>query len=255
MRKEKINGHDFEFYDSIEDLPISQFHKYSKYILVDSGVGSDILSVTNRLNKVLQLIGIDDRKAYQEVLNLRNSIYMVMNEEDTRNKGFLCMTYKVDGKVWEDFSDNGINELYMMVQSSETVKLVEMFAEMKNKIDGELETYFPELFSDVADKNMQVLAEKRALLQLDSIINDTDNEEKIEKLSKKMSAYYKPKNFGNGEDNAEVVFDKQFESMCLTISKEFGGDVKNYSVMEFYSAYESLERQRKEFEKIKSRRK
>ena len=255
MRKEEINGHTFEFYDSIEDLPISQFHKYSKYILVDAGVGGDISSIDNRIGKILQLIGVDDKKAYQEVLNLRQSIYMVMNEADTRNKGFLCMVCKVDGKRWDDFSDSGIDELYMMVQSAETKELVKVFAEIKGRIDDELETYFPDLFSDVSSKNIEAIAEKRAMLQLDSIINDADHEEEIARLTKSMGGFYKPKSFEEGDENAEVMYDKQFEAMCLAMSKEFGGMVKGYSVMEFYSAYESLERQRKEFEKIKNRRK
>ena len=255
MKKVEINGHEFEFYDSIDELPISQFHKYSKYILVDSGIGSDITAIDKHIGNILKLIGVDDKKAYQEILNMRRSIYLTINEVDLKNKGFLCMVHKVDGKVWEDFSDSGVDELYMMVQSTDMLNLVSSFAEVKGKIDEELNTYFPQIFNDVADKNIEALANKRALLQLDSIINDTDHEEEIRKYEKLMSGYYTPKNFEDGEGNVEVNFDKQFEAMCLSISKEFGGDVKGYTIMEFYSAYESLDKQRKEFEKIKSRRK
>ncbi len=42
MKKVKLNGHKVVIYDSIDELPIVRFHKYSKMLLVDAGVGSDI---------------------------------------------------------------------------------------------------------------------------------------------------------------------------------------------------------------------
>ena len=42
MKKVKLGGHKVEIYDSIDELPMVRFHKYSKMLMVDAGVGSDI---------------------------------------------------------------------------------------------------------------------------------------------------------------------------------------------------------------------
>ena len=42
MKREVINNHIVILYDSIDELPIIRFHKYNKYMLIDSGIGSDL---------------------------------------------------------------------------------------------------------------------------------------------------------------------------------------------------------------------
>ena len=84
------------------------------------------------------------------------------------------------------------------------------------------------------------------------MLNDTDNSAEIAKLGELLSIGYKPLVF-DGKESVELQFDKQFEQMCLALSKEFGGKAKEYSVMEYYSAYERLERINKELERIKKK--
>lgn len=45
MKTVKINNHELKLYDNIDEMPIVNFQKYNKYIIVDSGLGSDIDSV------------------------------------------------------------------------------------------------------------------------------------------------------------------------------------------------------------------
>lgn len=254
MRHEVINGHKFEFYDTIDELPISRFHKYSKYILVESGIGSDIGAIDAHISKILRYMGVDIKKAHQELLNLRQCLYMISTGIDTKYRGFLYLTHKVDGVIWEDFSDSGVDALYEMIIEESVKRMCEVMGEVKSKIDSELSLYFPDLFSSSVEKNYVDLIRRRALLQLAHIIDGADTHEEVERLTNEMVKYHKPKSF-EGTESEEIKFDKQFETMCLAMSKEFGGIVKNYSVMEFYSAYESLDRQSKELKKIKSRRK
>ena len=42
MRELKIGKHSLKIYDSIEELPIVRHHKFSKLMLIDANVGSDI---------------------------------------------------------------------------------------------------------------------------------------------------------------------------------------------------------------------
>ena len=53
MKTAKVNGHTVEIFDSIDELNIRRFQKYNKYMLIDSGVGSD-------LQDIIAILGIDE---------------------------------------------------------------------------------------------------------------------------------------------------------------------------------------------------
>lgn len=251
MKEEKINGHRFEFYDSIEDLPIVRFHKYSKYMLVASGIGDSIADVDEHIERIMKLIDFDTAKAKRELLNMRHNIVTILSEQDIRHIGFMYFVYSVDGKVWEDFSDSGVHKLYEMVMDASELAMARAERDIRERLDEELRDYFPQVFEG-ENKNLLDYARKRALLQIDEVLNDTDNSAEIAKLGELLSIGYKPLVF-DGKESVELQFDKQFEQMCLALSKEFGGKAKEYSVMEYYSAYERLEKINKELERIKKK--
>ncbi|MGF2526095.1 hypothetical protein ACQUW0_27690, partial [Ralstonia pseudosolanacearum] len=45
----KIGKHTVEMYDTIEELPIVRFHKYQKLLLIDAGIGADIVAFDQRI--------------------------------------------------------------------------------------------------------------------------------------------------------------------------------------------------------------
>ena len=47
----KIGKHTVEMYDTIEELPIVRFHKYQKLLLIDAGIGADIVAFDQRIEK------------------------------------------------------------------------------------------------------------------------------------------------------------------------------------------------------------
>ena len=252
MRKEKLNGHEFEFYDEIGEMSIARFHSYSRYMLVACGVGDSLSDIDEHITKILQFISIDLKKAQRELLNLRQNLFMVASERDLRYKAFLYFTYKVDGKEWEDFSDSGIDELYQLVNGAKIKELNKVTNEVVGKIDDALRQYFPNFFDSSVEKNQIDLLRKRALLQVDEVLNGSDKGEEIGEITKKIFSVIVPKDFDN--DKAVVEFDRQFENMCLVLSKEFGSKVKDYSIMEFYSAYNLMNEQQKEINKIRNKR-
>lgn len=248
MKRVNIAGHSIEFYDSIENLPISQFHKYGKYVLVDAGIGDSLSDIDNHLGKIIDFLGVDTEKAHKELLNLRQNIYMVLTEQDLRHKSTVCLVKSVDGKDWTDFSDGGIEELYQMVRPAAIAVLDSTMKSIREKIDAELMIYFPSIYDTAHDKNVLVLMRKRAILQLEEIVYSVDHKQDIKALTERIMALEKVEEF-DGDNNAEIAFDKQFEDMCVAMAREFGGSVKGYTVMEFYSAYERLEKEQKEMKK------
>ena len=55
-------------------------------------------------------------------------------------------------------------------------------------------------------------------------------------------------------DKQSDDLDKQFEDMCLLMAKEFGGGIKRYTTMEFYTAFERLTKQYNEAKKFRNKR-
>ena len=253
MRKETLNGQKFEFYDDIASLPVERFHQYSRYMLVASGVGDSLDDIDKHIGRILQFLENDVKKARQEVLNLRQNLFMVLNQLDVHHKGFFFLTKSVNGEPWLDFSDDGIQELFKLAQGASVADINKVLSEVVRKIDDGLHQYFPEMFDDSVDKNYCELLRKRAMLQVDEILNGSDNSEALSEIAKEISAHFSPKDFEN--DKAIVEFDKQFENMCLILSKEFQGGVKGYTVMEFYSAYNLLREQQKEMKKHNKKKK
>lgn len=253
MITKDINGRKVVLYDSIEDLPITQFHRYSKFVLLESGVGDTIQDIDRHITKIINYLD-DPKKAYKEIVNLRQCLYFVMNEVDIHNKATLCLVKSIDGKEWTDFSDSGLDSLYALVNGTSERELNELANEVRKRIDENLMMYFPKVFEDASQKNYVDLLRRRAILQLGEIVKGEDNSEKIKVLTQEIYNMQSPKEF-MGEENDEIKFDKQFEDMCLLMAKEFGGGIKKYTTMEFYTAYERLLRQFNESRKIRNKRK
>ena len=228
MISKRLNGHDIVFYDSVEDLPVVQFHRYSKFLLVEGGIGDNINDIDRHISRILQFIRTDIKKATQEILNLRQCLYVVATEQDIHNKATLCLIKSVDGQDWTDFSDNGLDRLYEVVNGASLKELDEIAAKVRDAID--------------------------AMLQITAIVKEEDNSDKVEEVTQKILSMQNPKGF-MGADSEEVRFDKQFEDMCLLMAKEFGGGIKKFTTMEFYTAFERLTRQYNEAKKLRNNRK
>lgn len=245
------NGHVLEFFDDISQLPIVQFHLFSKYCLVSNGIGDSIASVNNHIEKIVSYIkGNNMDSAIAELKNYQKNLFMVANSKDIRHKAFLCLIKTVDGERWEDYSEEGIDRLYDLILTVPEKEMTELEAKLNKAIEDALIQYFPDLFSTAMEKNYEEILKRRAYLQLSEIIDRDDHHIEIDSLNARLLGWYSPKKF-EGKDNAEVEFDRQFEKMCLYLSKEFGGTPKKYTVMEFYSANSALQEQSKKLKKIK----
>lgn len=252
MKKVTLGGHIFEFYDAIDTLPIKQFHLYTKYILVLSGIGDSIDAIDNHIGKIASYIQNDPKRAVNELLNYRRCLYSIMTEADYRHKANLCLIKSVDGKKWEDFTDDGIQQLYEMVTTEEERKMKQFEIELKRKLDEELMTYFPEMFATSIEKNQDDLLRRRAMLQLAEILEGVDNTEAIKAIDNQLYAMADTNNF-EGNESAEIALDKRFEEMCLILAKEFGGAAKKFSVMEFYTANKILADRQKQLNKARKK--
>ena len=255
MKKVTLAGHKLVIYDSIDELPMVRFHKYSKMLLVDAGVGSDINDFDAHIERAVRYIrNGDNENGSKELENLRQCVYLILSEQSIKDLSFACLVAEMDGKPCDDLSEEGLAEVVRRLGAVPRKDFTKQLDEEKKKIDNELTVYFPDLFDDVMAREYYDTMKRRTQAMLEEII-EGENEERqkaINMMTERMVLYVKPKVFA-GRQSVEIQHDKAFESMCLTISRETHADAKRMTVMEYYNAYEYIRRLSKERQKQTSK--
>lgn len=243
MKSLLINKKIVRVYDSIDEMPIVNFQKYNKYLLIDSGIGSDADDIDAHIVKIAKFIKANNNnKALQELQNMRQNIYMVNNEISPKYLAFAALIHSIDGKEVNDLSDDGLKKLLQDLKDVKHSKVIDFLLWLKKKVTSELETYFPGDFVNPKEKEAYDKLKNRTLLVLDSIINDTDNTEQIELIDTLMLNMHTPKVF-IGSESVEVKYDKQFESTCLLIAQKTNMDARKMTVLQFYNAIDNIKAQ------------
>ena len=243
MKSLLINKKIVRVYDSIDEMPIVNFQKYNKYLLIDSGIGSDADDIDAHIIKIAKFIKANNnKKALQELQNMRQNMYMVNSEISPKYLAFAALIHSVDGKEVNDLSDDGLKKLLHDLKDIKHSKVIEFLLWLKKKVTSELETYFPGDFVSSKEKEAYDKLKNRTLLVLDSIINDTDNTEQIELIDTMMLNMHTPKVF-IGSESVEVKYDKQFESTCLLIAQKTNMDARKMTVLQFYNAIDNIKAQ------------
>lgn len=243
MKSLLINKKIVRVYDSIDEMPIVNFQKYNKYLLIDSGIGSDADDIDAHIVKIAKFIKANNnKKALQELQNMRQNMYMVNNEISPKYLAFAALIHSIDGKEVNDLSDDGLKKLLQDLKDIKHSKVIDFLLWLKKKVTSELETYFPGDFVNPKEKEAYDKLKNRTLLVLDSIINDTDNTEQIELIDTMMLNMHTPKVF-IGSESVEVKYDKQFESTCLLIAQKTNMDARKMTVLQFYNAIDNIKAQ------------
>lgn len=242
MKTLLINNKVLKVYDSIDEMPIVNFQKYNKYLLIDSGIGSDIDDVDAHLVRLAKLIKSDTAKANQELLNLRQNLHMIVSGISPKYLAFAALIYSVDGKVVTDLSDDNLKSILNDIKAIKHSKLIDFIYRFKKKISQELETYFCNYFDNPKEKEAYDKLRNRAVLVLESIANNSDNAEEIHKIDSYFFSLYKPQSF-LGQKSVEVKYDKQFEASCTLIAQKIGLNAKKMTVLEFYSNLDTIKKQ------------
>lgn len=248
MKTVKIGKHDVQLYDSIEEMPIVRFHKYQKFLLVDSGIGSTIEDFDKHIEKARRFLMLKDTaNAQRELENMRQNVYMIQSELSPRHLAFACLVFAIDGTQCVDISDDALQKILATFADTPTGDLTDQLDSVKKKIDGELTLFFPMLNEQSDIKDYYEKIRRRTLLILNNIacgVPVPDGTDDVEKLTTELITYTHPQNF-NGSESAEIQFDRQFENLCLSLSSVLNVQPKKYTVLEFYNAFEFLKQKAK----------
>ena len=122
-----INNHEIKVYDSIDELPIINFQKYNKYVLIDSGLGSDIDSVNSHIANLVALLNSDLKKAQQQLQNLQQSLYLLVSEISPKNLAFAALIYSFDGEIISDMSDENLKHILSLINTEKQSNIDNIF--------------------------------------------------------------------------------------------------------------------------------
>lgn len=251
MKEVRLDGHRVVVYNSIDELPMERFHRYNKMLLVDAGVGSEISDFDARIERCVRYIRKgENENAAKELDNLRQNVFLIMQEQGVRDLSFACLVQSIDGEPCNDISEEGLTKVLERLGGVPRRQMTDALQSVKKKIDDELSMYFPDIFNDVESKEWYDTLKRRTLAVLENIINgrSDDRDRVIEDMTERMVLYSRPKVF-SGSKSVEIEHDKNFESLCLTIQSETHADAKRMTVLEFYNAYEYIRRLSKERKK------
>ncbi len=258
MQTVKIGKHTVEYFDTIEELPIVRFHKYQKLLLVDAGIGSDIASFDQRIEKARRFLAAGKpEQAQQELENLRQCVYLIQTEMSPRHRAFAALVTKIDGKDCTDISDEALQNVTDLLSDAPEKETTAQLDAVKKKIDGELMLYFPSLFNDSEVKEYFDILRQRTLAILKGIVDgikDPGATDAVEKLTTALITYSNPKMF-TGSDGVEIQFERQFENLCLVLSEQLHVEPKKYTVLEFYNAFDFVKERARQAEKAQKRAK
>ena len=254
MKKVKIKNMSVEIYDNIEELPITRFHKYNKMLLIDSGIGSDLNDFDRHIEKALRYIGTNNNKlAITEIENLRQNVYFIQMGLSPKHLAFAVLVYKINDVICNDMSDEALKEIVKKFSDVPNNEIMNHLEDSKKKIDEEMMMYFPSLFENSEIKEYYDKLRKRTLLILKNIINKDDEKDtlkEIEDITTQLITYFSPNKF-SGNGNFEVNYDKQFENMCLMLSKHLHVNAKKMSVLEFYNSFEYIKEEARKMRRSK----
>lgn len=243
MKNLIVNKKTVRVYDSIDEMPIINFQKYNKYLLIDSGIGSDVDDIDAHIARIAKFIKSNNaKKALQELQNMRQSMYMVNSEISPKYLAFAALIHSIDGEEVNDLSDDGLKNVLAKLKEIKHSKIIDFLVWLKKKVTTELEIYFPGDFVSPKEKDAYDKLKQRTLFVLDSMINGTDNSEQIETIDIVMLNMHSPKSY-IGSESVEIKYDKQFESTCLLIAQKTSMDAKKMTVLQFYNAVDNIKQQ------------
>lgn len=137
MREIRHNGHRIVIEDDISRLNIQRFQHFNRWLLIESGIGSDLEAINSRLSNVMNYIRLEEKeKALKEVANLSQAMAFTMQNISPEMSAFICLCDSIDGVKVNDLSEEGIKR-YVEILGKKKIplgKIREWLGDAKKKL-------------------------------------------------------------------------------------------------------------------------
>lgn len=255
MKTVRYNGHSITLYDSIVDLPIWRFQLYTRHLVIDSGIGSDLADIDTRMSDLRSLIQKDPNDAIRQTVNLQQALHFAMSNVSPKMFAFVVLIHKIDGRELTDdqFSEEGMTEIIReLSRKRATYRMIcDWLAEFKKKMESEFEHFFPGLMDNSRIKEFYARLRQRTLLVLRSVQEaKKEYQQQIEKIDQTLSRNVKPRVF-HGPQGIEVQMTKEFESTLVLLSQHgVHSQPRSMTTLAYYQALEIIKDQSKKAKKV-----
>ena len=129
-----INNKRVVLYDSIDNLPIINYQKFNKFILIDSLVGSDYLDVVSSITRAMQYINLDKSEmAITQLQNTISCISLITQEIGPKYLAFAALVKEINGVEVTDISDSGLTRVLEMLNKVQKSVLEKVLTKVKKK--------------------------------------------------------------------------------------------------------------------------
>ena len=153
MKQVKLKGHTVEIYDSIEEMPMWRYHKFTQFMVLQSGIGSDMEAISDHLRRLKTLVAQDKVKAMKEIDDLHLALHIVDKGINLKGYAFVTLVATVDGKECNDLSEEGIKRTYELLSEASYKSVSDIVDAVKKKLIRNLVPIFPIKRATQTNKN------------------------------------------------------------------------------------------------------
>ena len=124
-------GHTITIHNNIKQLPITRYNEVQKYLLMESGVGSDMGAVGTRFARLHAFLAegkIDEAK--KEAENLHFTHYTILERINFKSYAFCCLIESINETKVTDYSEDGIRAILDMLNATDLT-----FEILEDKLD------------------------------------------------------------------------------------------------------------------------
>lgn len=112
MREQKLDTKTVKLYEDIDELPIKLYNLFNEYGLLDSEIGSDMLSIDRRFQKLHTfLISKKTDEALNEATNLHQTFFNILQHTNFQSLQYGSMINTIDEKPISDYSQSSIAKI------------------------------------------------------------------------------------------------------------------------------------------------
>ena len=106
------DGSSLSLYDSIFQLPAGRHSEFQHWTIRESGIGSDALSIEQRLSHTTALLAAGRSEEAGDALALVHYAFNdALDKFSSRHLAFGCLVCEWRGKAWTDTSEEGLGRL------------------------------------------------------------------------------------------------------------------------------------------------
>ena len=107
----KAGGAHIFLYDSIQELPSDRYHEFTKYVLLDLGVGTDMQSIADHNKKVdTYLLHGKVKEAIQQRKTQDLAYWYAINAISFKSYCFAVMVYRINNEYLKDITLDSLDQ-------------------------------------------------------------------------------------------------------------------------------------------------